>query len=343
MREKHEASQADVEAYYETGSAEEVTLRENEAAWNGVRFRPHVLRDVGAVDTTTNLLGAALDAPIAVAPTALHGLAHSEGECAVARAVAASRSLLVLSMRSSRSPEEVARALGGAPWWYQVYATVDRSVSLRLAHRAVASGARALVLTGDTPVVARKRRPFPAVVPAQRHLANVSKMLGRQVDADAIRQDPGVTTSFLRELSEVTGVPVLVKGILRGDDADEVIAAGAAGVIVSNHGGRQLDRAVATAVALPEVALAVDGRVPLLVDGGIRTGGDVLAALGLGADAVLVGRPVLRALMQGGAPDVTRVLRRLQEEFAEALALIGVRNPAEVTADMVVPPAEPTV
>ncbi|HEU0256468.1 MAG TPA: alpha-hydroxy acid oxidase [Microbacteriaceae bacterium] len=332
---RRDATRADVEAYYETGSGAEVTLRENEAAWSALRFRPHVLRDVGTVTTRTTLFGATLDVPIGIAPSALHGLAHPEGECATARAANASGTLFVLSMRSSRSVEEVAAAAGGAPWWYQVYATVDRSVALRLAANASAAGAQALVLTGDTPLVARKRRAFPGVVPIRAHVANLRHRLTPPPTASDIRQDPTVTPSFIAELAKATGLPVLVKGVVRGDDADRLIAAGAAGIVVSNHGGRQLDRTVATADALPEVVVAVAGRVPVLVDGGIRTGGDVLAALCLGADAVLVGRPVLRALGRGGEAEVTRLLHGLQQELAEALALAGVRSPAETSPDMV--------
>lgn len=320
--------------YYESGAGSEITLRANEAAWAAVRFRPHGLRDVRGTSTATSILGQALAAPILVAPAALHGLAHPEGECETARGVCAAGSLLVVSMRASRPVEEIAVALGGAPWWYQVYATIDRSVAVRLAGRAAAAGAQALVLTADTPVVARKARASGQVVPAELHLANLRRILGAEVTAEGIRQDPSVTPSFIGELAAATGLPVLVKGILRGDDACEVVQAGAGGLVVSNHGGRQLDQALPTVAALPDVVAAVAGRVPVLVDGGIRTGRDVLAALALGADAVLLGRPVLRALLRGGASEVTALLQHLRAELLEALQLAGCSGPAEATRDL---------
>ncbi|TDS75653.1 4-hydroxymandelate oxidase [Amnibacterium kyonggiense] len=311
-----------VRDYDEGGSGEEVTLRANEAAWRVRRFAPHVLTGVERAVTEVDLLGARLAAPVLVAPTALHGLVHPDGEVATARGAAAAGCGFVLSTRTSVPIEDVAAAAG--PWWFQVYAMRDRALTLDLVAAAATSGAAAVVLTGDTPVVAPKRRPTPGVDPAAAHLAGLRARTGRDLTAVDVEQDPSAGTDLIRELGRVAGLPVLVKGVLRADDAARCLDAGAAGVIVSNHGGRQLDRAVATAEALPGVVAAVGGAAPVLVDGGIRTGADVLVALALGADAVLVGRPALRALAAGGADGVARMLRTLREELALAMVLAGV-------------------
>ena len=324
-----------VRDYYDGGSGDETTSAENEAAWRAVRFRPHVLRDVGEVLTGIELLGARLSGPVVVAPTALHALAHPDGEAATARGAAAAGSLLVLSTRSWVPLEQVAAAAAG-PWWLQVYAMRDRGLTLDLARRAAAAGAAALVLTGDTPVVGAKKRATPGLDVPALHLQHLREQTGSDLTARDVEQDPTVGPAFIEALHRATGLPVLVKGVLRGDDALACLAAGAAGLIVSNHGGRQLDRAVATARALPEVVEAVGGTAPVLVDGGVRSGLDVLAALALGADAVLVGRPALHALGADGAQGVTDLLTRLHGELAHAMALVGARTPAEVTADLVV-------
>jgi 4-hydroxymandelate oxidase len=325
-----------VEAYYETGSGDEVTLRENEAAWRALRFRPRVLRDVTEVDLTTRLLGLELPSPVVVAPAALQGLAHPDGERATAAAAARAGTLLGLSTRSSEPLSEVAAALDGAPWWFQVYAMRNHELTIDLAQRAARFGATALVLTGDTPVVARKHRATPGLDLLGRYLGRLGEETGRTLRAEDVAQDPGADLALIRTLHEATGLPVLVKGVLRADEAETVLAAGAAGVVVSNHGGRQLDRAVASAYALPEVVSAVAGGAPVLVDGGIRSGLDALAALALGADAVLVGRPVLRGLMADGEAGVHAVLSTLLDELREALRLVGATSPRDLTPDLVV-------
>lgn len=327
-----------VRDYYEGGSGDETTLAENVAAWRAVRFRPRVLQDVGRVSTATELLGARLSGPLLVAPTALHALAHPDGEIATRRGSARAGSLLVLSTRSSVPLEQVAAAATG-PWWFQVYAMRDRGLTVDLAVRAAAAGAGALVLTGDTPVVGVKRRPSPGLDVPALHLRNLRSQVGRDLTPSDVEQDPTVDLSFIAELAGASGLPVLVKGVLRRDDALACIDAGAAGVIVSNHGGRQLDRAIPTARALPEVVAAVRGRVPVLVDGGIRTGLDVLAALALGAGSVLLGRPVLTALTDGGAGAVDRCLVGLRDELAHAMALAGAPSIAGIDADLVLTPA----
>lgn len=305
---------ADVVAYGDGGAGEEVTLAEAEGAWSRLRLRPRVLRDVAAVDTSLELLGSRLATPVLVGPTALHGLVHPSAERGTAAGARAAGALTVLSSRASIPPDEV----GADPWWLQVYVLRDRGLTREAVRRAAAAGARALVLTGDTPYVGLKRRgPGPAGVaqPPQR------------------QQDPSIGPEVVGWLAEQSGLPVLVKGVLRADDARACVAAGAAGLVVSNHGGRQLDRALPTAVALPEVAAAVD--VPVLVDGGLRSGLDVLCALALGARAVLLGRPVLWALAAGGADGVADCLQALTDDLSRCMALAGAAGLSDVGADLI--------
>ncbi|HLM42800.1 MAG TPA: alpha-hydroxy acid oxidase, partial [Myxococcaceae bacterium] len=294
--------------YYAGGAGDEDTLAANASAWSAVRLRPRVLRDVSHVDTSTTVLGTRVAAPVLVAPTAFHRLAHPLGELATAQGTAVANSLLVLSTRSSTRLESVAAAAG--PWWFQVYVLRDRGLTRELVLRATASGARALVLTGDTPYVGRKRRNRDTLsIPDEDFRANLERL----TDVTLAEQASNVTFDDIGWLHELSRLPVLVKGVLRADDATRCIQAGAAGVIVSNHGGRQLDGAVPTAHALPEVAQALAGRGEVLVDGGIRSGRDVLRALALGARAVLLGRPILWGRALEGAAGVQRVLTELQE------------------------------
>lgn len=320
---------AAVHDYYAGGSGQELSRDEAESAWSGHRLRPRVLRDVSAVDTSLELLGTRLATPVLVGPTALHGLAHPAAEPATARGAAQAGSLLVLSTRSSTRIEDVP----AGPWWFQAYVLRDRGLTRALAQRAAAAGATALVLTGDVPFLGRRRtrRGDLGLTDAQQlvNLAQHGATGGR-----AVEQDPSATLDVIGELADATGLPVLVKGVLRSDDARACLDAGAAGVVVSNHGGRQLDRAVATARALPEVAEAVDGRGVVLVDGGLRCGADVLTALALGADAVLLGRPVLWALASGGADGVAACLRAVTGDLAHTMALAGAPGLGDVTHDL---------
>ena len=318
----------DAYAYYAAGAGDEVAAGEAVAAWRRWRIRPRVLTDVSRVDTAVELLGRALPHPVLAGPTALHALAHPDGEVATARGVRGAGGLLVLSSRASAPVEAVAAAAG--PWWFQVYVLRDRGVTREQVARAVAAGAQALVLTVDAPVLGRKPRvrgPLPLADPS----------LGPAARTPGLTQDPALGPADIGRLAELSGLPVLVKGVLRGDDAERCVAAGAAGVVVSNHGGRQLDRAVSTAHALPEVVAAVAGRVPVLVDGGLRTGEDVLTALALGARAVLLGRPVLWALAAAGAAGVAELLTAYTDELAHAMALAGAAGVADLTPDLVVP------
>ncbi len=333
---------AEVYEYYASGAGAELTVQESEAAWSRFRLRPRVLRDVSTVDLTTTLLGDGFRSPVVVAPAAFQHLAHVDGEAAVAAGARQAGSLYVVSTRASRPLEDVAAAAGG-PWWFQVYVMRDRDLTAALVRRAAAEGARALVVTGDTPLVGIKRRvsgtrisvPDDAyLVNLQQHLSGVPPTRARA----AAEQDPSITLDVIRWLHEVSGLPVLVKGVLRGDDAVACLDAGAAGVVVSNHGGRQLDRALPSALALTDVVDAVGGRAPVLVDGGIRSGLDCLVALALGASAVLVGRPVVWGLAAGGAEGVTSALQALGDDLAHVMALAGTASLADVDRTLVATP-----
>ena len=321
------------------GAGEELTLQDNLAAWGRLRLRPRVLRDVSAPDTATTVLGTSLALPVLVAPIGFQQLAHADGECATARAAAGAGSLMVISTRAGVPLEDIAEAAPGAPRWFQVYVLRDHGWTKELVERAVASGCTALLLTADTPYVGRKRRDEANAfeLPAGAGMANLGSMVPTAADLDretAATQDPAVTFSDIAWLREVGRVPVIVKGVLRADDAVACLDAGAAAVAVSNHGGRQLDGALASAVALPEIVAAVGGRGEVYVDGGIRRGSDVLKALALGARAVMVGRPVLWGLAIGGAQGVTDVLDVLRRELLEALALCGVSQLADLSPDL---------
>jgi 4-hydroxymandelate oxidase len=319
--------------FFEGGAGAERTLRANEAAWARVALVPRILRATGPRDLRTTLLGGELALPVLVAPTAFHRLAHPDGEVATARGAAAAGTVLVVSMAATCPVEAIAAAGGG--WWLQLYLQPDRDFTAALLHRAEAAGCGAVVLTADSPVFGRRERDHRHGfhdLPAGLACENLR-------DGDGvvrpIAMDAGLGWADVDWLRGVTGLPIVVKGVLHPADAELAVEHGAAAVVVSNHGGRQLDGAIATADALPAVAKAVGGRIPVLVDGGIRCGADILAALALGAAAVLVGRPVLWGLASGGADGVRRVLDLLAADLDRALALAGVRRPADVPAGLV--------
>jgi 4-hydroxymandelate oxidase len=234
---------------------------------------------------------------------------------------------MVLSMRSGRRLSDVAEVAG--PWWQQIYVTKDRRISDVVAERAAAGRAQALVLTVDTPVVARKAIPIPQTSVPTRLLPEL------ELADERIEQAPDVGLSDIQRLASVSGLPVVVKGVLRGDDARRCVDAGAAGVIVSGHGGRQLDQVISVPSALPEVVAAVGSDVEVFADGGVRRGVDVVIALALGARAVFLGRPVLWALAAGGSNRVGQLLDDLRGEFAEAMLLAGCGSVTEVSSDLV--------
>jgi 4-hydroxymandelate oxidase len=342
-RERMEPSAWD---YYRSGSDDEVTLRENRAAYERIRLRPRMLVDVSTCDLATTVLGTPVSMPILVAPTAYHRLANDEGECATARGAAAAETLMVVSTLATRSLEEVAQATTG-PLWFQLYVYRDRAVSEALVRRAEAAGCRALVLTVDTPRLGRRERDIRNGfgLPSHLRLANFADSYSEEPEtapgvsglalyANSLF-DTSLTWEALEWLRSVTSLPVLVKGVLTAEDAHLAIAHGAAGIVVSNHGGRQLDGVPATIEALPEVAEAVAGRCEVYVDGGIRRGTDVLKALALGARAVLVGRPILWGLAARGEDGVRHVLELLRTELELAMALSGRPTIASIDRSLV--------
>jgi 4-hydroxymandelate oxidase len=338
---EHEARQrldASAYDYYAAGAGDETTLAANLAAWKLLGLRPRVLRDVSSVSIETTVLGTAVAAPILVAPMALQRLLHPEGELELRRAGEAAKTIVAVSTRSSTPIAAVGEA-SDAPWWFQVYVLRDRGLTEELVHRAREGGASALLLTGDTPILGWKRRPVALEVPDEWVMPGLSTPDGMPVrdQSPGNLQDPSLTFADIGRMAELSGLPVVVKGVLRADDAARCVEAGAAGVVVSNHGGRQLDGAVATAEALPEVVEAVGSACEVYVDGGIRRGTDVLRALALGARAVFVGRPVAWGLTTDGAAGAERVLAGLTLELAEALALVGAAGPHDVGPDLVRP------
>ena len=320
--------------YLAGGAGDELTLADSQAAWDRIRLRPRVLRDVGAVDTTTTVLGASVDSPVMVAPTAFHKLSHPEGEVATANGAAEAGALMVAATRSTTPLEDIAGASGDAPRWYQVYVLQERDQTAALVQRAAAAGYQALVLTGDTPLLGLRLRDVRNAFVLPANVGEDALQAGSGV-GNLTDQDPTITFEQIGWLREVSGLPVLVKGVLRGDDAVACLDAGAAGVCVSNHGGRQLDGAIASADALAEVVAAVGDRGEVYVDGGVRRGVDVVRALALGARGVMIGRPVIWGLATGGSEGVRRVLRGFQRELALAMALCGARTVDELTSDLI--------
>ena len=327
--------------YYAGGANDEITLRRNREAYGEMALHYPVLRDVSARDTSTEILGAKISFPVMVAPTAFHRMACAEGECAAARAAGRAGTLMVMSTLSTTTIEEVAAAASG-PLWFQLYVYKDRGATADLIRRAEAAGCRALVLTVDAQVWGRReadvrnnfklpdgltvanlaehaKQMFPAGMPGSGLAAYVAQML-----------DPSLSWKDLAWLRGRTKLPILLKGIVRADDAKSAVEHGADGVIVSNHGGRQLDTAPATIEALPRVVDAVAGRIPVLVDGGVRRGTDVVKALAFGAQAALVGRPILWGLAADGEEGAYRVLELLKAEFYLAMVLCGARTVGEI-------------
>jgi isopentenyl diphosphate isomerase/L-lactate dehydrogenase-like FMN-dependent dehydrogenase len=310
-------------AYFVGGAGDEVTLRDNLAAFERRKLRPRVLVDVQSVSTTTTMLGTEIALPILIAPLALQRLAHPDGELATARAAAAAGTIMCLSSAATAGPAEVAAVAPEAPRWFQVYVFRPRSITEELIHEAVEHGYSALVLTADTPYLGRRERDIRVDFKIPEELTLQVDLFGGGFDA----------TLSWRDLEWLAGYgpPVVVKGILTAEDAHIACEHGAAAVIVSNHGGRQLDGVPAALDALEEVVQAVGGRAEVLLDGGVRRGTDVLKALALGARAVLIGRAMLWGLAAAGEEGVSDVLRLLRDEVELGLALLGCASPADVS------------
>jgi 4-hydroxymandelate oxidase len=315
-----------------SGAGDELTLRWNREAWDRLRLRPRVLTDVSVVDTRVTLLGQALPFPILLAPTAYHRLVHPEGEPATARGAGAAAATLVVSTSTTTAIEEIARA-ATQPLWFQLYFQPDRGFTRELVQRVEAAGCRALCVTVDTPVLGARNRQQRArfALPPGMETPHVYNPNTRRRPLHLWEPRVAVTWKDVDWLRSFARVPVLLKGILDPEDADLAVQAGVSGIIVSNHGARNLDTALATAEALPQVADRVAGRVPLLVDGGIRRGTDVLKALAFGATAVLIGRPYLYALGAAGEAGVRHAIDILRTELGMAMALTGCASLPEIT------------
>jgi 4-hydroxymandelate oxidase len=313
--------------YVAGGAWDEQSVAEAEAAWRRRRLRPRVLVDVSHVDPSTTMAGQPSSLPVAIAPMAAHGLAHPDAEIATARAAAAAGIPFTLSTMSSASIETVAAAAPDGVRWFQLYAQADPRRSRSLVERAAAAGFGAILVTVDLPVLGYRERDL-------RSGFNLAVPHGNFADSpgpDHASLERGLTWPDVATIRSWSPLPVLLKGILTAEDARLAVEHGVAGVVVSNHGARQLDRAVATADALEEVVGAGDGRTEIWVDGGIRRGLDVVTAVALGARGVLVGRPILWALATAGQAGVERALELLRAETVIAMTLLGARTPAELT------------
>ncbi len=330
--------------YYVSGALTEWTLRENERAFHRWRFHKRVLVDVSTIDASTTVLGTTVPFPVLVAPTAFHRLADPDGEVATARGARSVGTVMVASTLATASLEDIAST--GVERWFQLYVQNDRGLTRSFVERAVAAGYRAIVLTVDTPYIGIRypelRNRFQ--LPEGMELANFGEALVSGTGGAGDESASGLRAfseqfdqtldwgdlEWLCSQGESAGVPVVAKGILTGTDARRAVEAGVAAVVVSNHGGRQLDGDPATLEALPEVVDEVGGDIEVLLDGGVRTGPDVIKAVALGARAVLVGRPVLWGLAAGGEAGVERVLSLLRDEVIDGLRQVGVPRLADV-------------
>ena len=331
--------------YYAGGADDEQTLRENHSVYGQIALQYRVLRGISEPDTRIRLLGQNLEVPIVVAPTAFHGMANPDGEVATARAAGKVGTVMILSTLSNRPMEAVAEA-SRQPVWFQLYVYKDRATTEALIRRAEASGCQALVLTVDAPAWGKRERDIHNRFQLPQGL-RIENIIDPEKDRFPEMVQGSGLTAYVSRLFKMdlawedvdwlcgqTRLPVFLKGIVHPQDAVMAVEHGAAGVVVSNHGGRQLDTAPATAAVLPAIAEAVDRRIVVMVDGGIRRGTDVIKALALGADAVAVGRPVLWGLAAGGSSGVEQALLLIIDEFRTAMILCGCRNVADIKADL---------
>ncbi|MGC1166850.1 MAG: alpha-hydroxy acid oxidase [Solirubrobacterales bacterium] len=323
--------------YFAGGAGDELTLRDNVAAWSRWRLRPRVLVDVGEVTTAAELLGGPVSMPVLVAPVAYQRMVDPEGEIGMARAAAEAGTVMCLSTLATTLPSELAAAVPAGRRWFQLYCFRDEGVTRALMEEAIESGCEAIVVTVDAPRGGNRERDRRTgfKIPAGLGVPSVAAAMGVEravtIEETFALMDPTLGWADLEDLTAESSLPVLVKGLLTAEDAELAVQHGAAGVVVSNHGGRQLDRVLASGDALPEVVDAVDGRAVVLVDGGIRRGVDIAVALALGADAVLVGRAPLWGLAAAGAKGAAQVLDLLRDELELALALCGCASPADLT------------
>lgn len=310
-------------------SADEITMGWNRKSYDEIRLRPRVMVDPRKIDMTTSLFGQTLNVPILLAPTGGHRSTHPEGELATVRGAGQAGVIMVVSTVSSTPVEEIA-ALATQPLWFQLYILRDRSLTRDLVQRAEAAGCRVLCVTVDSTTTGPRNRQnrgrFRGIPGGGRglpHLQGMKRPDTIESDIFSSARDPNVTWKDVDWLRSMTRMPLVLKGVLDPADAERAVQEGVEGIIVSNHGGRNLDTSQATVTALPEIVERVDGRVPILVDGGVRRGTDVLKAIALGARAVLIGRPYRYGLAAGGAPGVARAVNILKRELEMAMASTG--------------------
>ena len=334
--------------YFDGGSNDEITLRDNVAAFSRITLYPRMFRGVGTRDTSTTVVGSGARWPVIVAPVALLGMLSPDGEVPAVRAATAAGSIFVLSSLSVTPIEDVI-AVSTGPVWFQLYIYKDRAASEALVKRVEAAGCSALELTADTPILGRRERDVrnsfalpeglwtpnltadaPSALPESRSDSPFKAAI------DALFY-PNLTWDDVGWLTSITDLPVLVKGVVRADDAARAVDAGAAGVVVSNHGGRQLDTAPAAIDAVAAIVDNVGDRAEVIVDGGIRRGADIVKAIALGARAVQIGRPIVWGLAVDGEEGVADVLSLLRDEFDMAMALCGCRSVSEISLDLLAP------
>jgi len=335
--------------YVRSGGSDEITMRENRLAFERLRLAPRVLADVSQLDTRISLFGAELEHPIMLAPIAYHRLYHPEGELGTARGANAAGAVMAVSTFTTTAIDEIARNTR-SPIWFQLYVQRDRSFTKDMVQRAVAAGCKAVCLTVDTPVLGCRYGQLSFGLPSHLECVHLRGLdLKKSVPTHSMGGvydpifDPSFNWKDLEWLRTVAGVPVLLKGVLSPEDGKRAIDYGVDGIIVSNHGGRNLDLLPATIDALPGIVEAVAGRLPVLLDSGIRRGTDVLTALALGAKAVFVGRPYIYGLAIAGARGVERVISILRDEFQRAMALTGRRSIAEIDSTVLWKPTDAPV
>jgi 4-hydroxymandelate oxidase len=332
--------------YYSSGAWDEVTLRDNLAAFTRVKLRPKMLVDVSKINLTTQVLGESLQLPLLIAPMAFQCLADPEGEIATALAAEIAGVGMVLSTLATKSLEEVATVANGLQW-FQLYIHKDQGLTQALVQRAYTAGYKAICLTVDAPMLGKRERDQrnEFTLPPGLHPANLTNISGLDIPQAtgesglltyfAQQINPAVTWKDLEWLQSLSPLPLVVKGILRADDAVRAVEYGAQAIVVSNHGGRQLDGAIASLDALPDIIAAVDGKAEVLLDGGIRRGTDILKALAYGAKAVLIGRPVLWGLAVAGKVGVSHIISLLQDELNLAMALSGCASLGDIDSSLV--------
>ncbi|GMQ08079.1 hypothetical protein CsSME_00051976 [Camellia sinensis var. sinensis] len=324
--------------FYNGGAEDQHTLRENMEAFRRITFRPRVLVDVSRIDMSTTILGYPTSAPIMIAPTGLHKLAHPEGEVATARAAAACNTIMAMSFSADCTVEEVASSCN-AIRFFQTYVYKRRDVTAVLVQRAERNGFKAIMLTVDTPRLGRREADIKNKMIAPQP-KNLEGLLSTEAVSDngsklaafaAETLDPSLCWKDIDWLRSVTSLPILVKGVLTAEDAIKAMEIGVAGIVVSNHGARQLDYSPATITVLEEVVRAVGGKIPVLIDGGVRRGTDIFKALALGAQAVMIGRPVLYGLAAKGEYGVRSVIEMLKDELELTMALSGCPAVKDIT------------